>query len=540
MTARKKLGASALVAAVALICLLPAVSQSGGKADLRNLNDALRQTTQKLGSSVDQSLDRTAQALRKTDQALRRTTDALKGSGTRAKIRATATDPARQPPLHGANPHGQGGVAVVDIDPSPERPLSGNTDGSGPPPEEIVVGRARGEKNAAGQFHGHITIAALLGNELLGVDTAPGETKAGPLDAIQKGILDPLCNGTSQQICLSLVTANSATTASGSTNDFAVARAKLGNLNINAAESRGTISEDKDCQTSNGSAKTANVVTSTGAIAEVANSESTSTSCRGKAPQTLNKSTVIALGGQGLPLPATGCANGTPDTVAGLPPLLPIVCNADEIVGAAAVREALDVFVLSAGNTSLLKETTAASESVSVAPAGPEVPGGPQCSDKVDNDKDGVIDKDDPGCHSDNNPKNDKSYVVDDNDETDKAKTGGSGQPSGGGKDNGGEGNGNEGGPTGGSGAPECSDKTDNDGDGAIDSADPGCHSDGNPNNSASYNPSDDSEADSARSANAGSLPFTGTDITGLALAGLLLLAGGLLMRRREGSHARL
>jgi LPXTG-motif cell wall-anchored protein len=536
MTARKKLGASALVAAVALICLLPAVSQSGGKVDLRNLNDALRQTTQKLGSTVDQSLDRTAAALRKTDQALRRTTDALKASDKRAKLRATATDPQKQPPLHGANPHGQGGVAVVDIDPSPERPLSGDPAGSGPPPEDIVVGRARGEKNAAGQFHGHITIAALLGSELLGVDTAQGETKVGPLDSIQKGILDPICNGTSQQICLSLVTANSTTTATGSTNDFAVARAKLGNLNVNAAESKGVITEDKSCQTSTGGAKTANITTSTGAVAQVANSDSSSKSCFGKAPQTLNKSTVIALGGQGIPLPAAGCADGTPDTVTGIPPLLPIVCNADEIVGAAAVREALDVFVLSAGNTSLLKETTAASESVSVAPAGPEKPG-PQCKDGVDNDSDGVIDDKDPGCHADDDLK--KPYNPDDDDERNKAKppTGGSSQPSDDG-DKGGGGEGNDGGPTTGSGAPECSDKTDNDGDGVIDSADPGCHSDGNANNSDSYDPSDDSEADGARSANAGSLPFTGTDITGLALAGLLLLGGGLLMRRREGSHA--
>lgn len=528
MTARKKLGAFALVAAAAFICLLPAVSQ-GGKVDLRNLDQSLRQTTQQLGNKVDQSLDRTAEALRKTDQALRRTTAKatanLKSTGRDVKTRATATDPARQPPLHGANPHGQGSVAVVDLNPKSERPLDGNPDGS-KSEEDVVVGRARGEKNAAGAFHGHITIAALFGNELLAVDTAPGETKTGPLQGLQQSILDPLCEGTSSEVCLSLLTANSTTTAKGSTNDFAVARARLLGLRVGAAESGGTIVEDDKCQTSTGGAKTANVVSRSGAIAEVANSASSSKSCFGEAPKTLNTSTVIALGGNGLPLPAAGCADGTPDTVGGLPPLLPIVCNADEIVGAAAVREALDVFVLTAGNSSLLKETTAASESVSIAPAGPEKPG-PQCSDKVDNDGDGVIDGKDPGCHSDNNPKNDASYNPSDDDERDRRTppTTGSG-PTGEGPGDDGDGEGPGGG---GGGTPACSDNADNDGDGAVDMADPGCSS-----------PSDDSEAGGARTAGADSLPFTGTDVTGLALAGLLLLGGGLLMRRREGSRARL
>ncbi|MBU6501033.1 MAG: hypothetical protein KGJ89_02815 [Patescibacteria group bacterium] len=41
----------------------------------------------------------------------------------------------------------------------------------------------------------------------------------------------------------------------------------------------------------------------------------------------------------------------------------------------------------------------------------------------------------------------------------------------------------------------QCADKIDDDGDGKIDAADPQCHTDGNPNNSASYNPEDDNEA---------------------------------------------
>jgi hypothetical protein len=67
----------------------------------------------------------------------------------------------------------------------------------------------------------------------------------------------------------------------------------------------------------------------------------------------------------------------------------------------------------------------------------------------------------------------------------------------------------------------------DNDGDGLVDAADPGCHTDGNANNAASYNPNDNSEANGG-----GSLPFTGTNLLLLALIGLGTLGGGLGLRR--------
>ena len=41
---------------------------------------------------------------------------------------------------------------------------------------------------------------------------------------------------------------------------------------------------------------------------------------------------------------------------------------------------------------------------------------------------------------------------------------------------------------------PACSDGIDNDGDGLVDSLDPNCHTDGNPSNDGSYDPSDDNE----------------------------------------------
>src|SRR5206468_4913032 len=98
-----------------------------------------------------------------------------------------------------------------------------------------------------------------------------------------------------------------------------------------------------------------------------------------------------------------------------------------------------------------------------------------QCSDGRDNDGDGLIDAADPGCHTDGNANNPSSYNPGDNDETNS-------------------GSGNKG-TNGGGSNPACSDGKDNDGDGLIDANDPGCHSDGNANNPASYDSTDTSEA---------------------------------------------
>ena len=477
---RKKLGAFALVIGSLIIFALPAGSFGSTSAELKAAREALAKTGQQLQAGLESTVQKTGNA---TAGAIRKSKAGLqKATGT--KSRATATDPPTQPPLHGANPHGQGTVAVVDTDPSSERPLSGDTDG-GDSGEEVVVGRARGEQNADGTYQGRISVLGLFGRDVIPIQTAQGETKSGPLDGLQTTVLDPLC--TSTQVCLSALTANSTTTATGSTNDFALARASLLGLGVGAGESNGTIVQDANCQTAGGSARTANVTTSTGTTAAAANSSSTSKSCRGAAPVVTNTSEVINLGGTGVPLPAAGCANGTPDTQAGLPGLLPIICNAEEIAGAAAVREALSVFALQVGTMSVLKETTAASESLSVAPEAAA-----QCSDGMDNDGDGLIDAADPGCHSDGNAANAASFVPTDNDETNAAA------------------------PGGGSGG---NDDDDDDGgdDGGDDDSEPGGGGGGGSANLDS-----------------GALPFTGTDILGISLAGLLVLAGGLLLRRRE------
>ncbi len=561
MTRSTRVGLLALVCAATTIWLLPSASLGRG-IDLDGVDAALKHTTDRLAQAVQQTVAPASEALKTTAAKTRAELERIRRA-EQAATRATATDPATQPPSHGSNPHGQGSVAVVDVNPSSERPLGSKPDGTDAG-EDVIVGRPRGEQ-VNGAYHGHITILALLGQELAGVDSAPGETKTGPLDAVQTGVLDPLCTSTGMQVCLSVLTANSTTTATGSTNEFALARASVLGLGVGAAESSGTIGQDANCQTATGSARTANVSASGGgAIATVANSSSTSKSCRGAAPAVTNSSSVIGLGGTQVPLPAAGCANGTPDTVSGIPAVLPIVCNADDVAGALGVREALDVFVLQVGGASLAKETTAASESLSVAPAAAETTG-PQCSDGIDNDGDGVIDAADPGCHSDGDASNPNSYNPNDTSERDATPSGPSGGETSGpecsdNRDNDGDGriderdpgchtDGNPNNPDsyrpnddderngGGPGAPQCSDGVDNDGDGVADAADPGCHTDGNPNNPDSYDPTDDSEADGGGRTSA-SLPLTGSNIVGLALAGLLLLAGGLVLRRREEAHA--
>ncbi len=90
----------------------------------------------------------------------------------------------------------------------------------------------------------------------------------------------------------------------------------------------------------------------------------------------------------------------------------------------------------------------------------------PQCSDKIDNDGDGLADTDDPGCYPPTNNMSTGSYDPNDNDERDSILGGN----------------------------PQCSDTIDNDGDTLIDEDDPGCHTDKDPNNAATYVPSDDDE----------------------------------------------
>ena len=90
---------------------------------------------------------------------------------------------------------------------------------------------------------------------------------------------------------------------------------------------------------------------------------------------------------------------------------------------------------------------------------------------------------------------------------------------------------------------PQCSDGVDNDADVKVDSADPGCHSDGNAGNPASYVPSDNDEHDAAAAvapadaSRAATLPRTGGEET-LALTVAAFATVAAALRRWRGRIA--
>ena len=297
------------------------------------------------------------------------------GSAPSAPSTRAGNPPSYVPPAHGSTPHGQGTVVVGDVQPEAVAPIPYDPGGGS---QDVVVGQSRGEQTEDGGYHGHITIAALLGHEILGVDTNRGQTAHGPLQPIQE-LLDGLCSASSGQLCLTVLRADSRTTGDGSRNSFEVAGAHIGDrrgLDASVASSNGNISESGGCQTSHGDSNVASVGLGRQPILDVLQASSGSTACRGSAPRQASDSTVLALFGNGLPLPAGGCADGAPNSeFTVLSPIAATVCNADDSNGAQAAapngtREALTAFVLESNNSSLVTATGSAGESSAVAPKG--------------------------------------------------------------------------------------------------------------------------------------------------------------------------
>jgi len=156
------------------------------------------------------------------------------------------------------------------------------------------------------------------------------------------------------------------------------------------ATSHGNIADDGTCQTSHGDSSVADASVGGQLFADALQGSSTSSACNNGSQSVDQNSKVIGLGqssdNNGIPLPTAGCENGTPNTnFTALAPLLATVCNADDTNGSQAgapygVREALTVFALISGNTSVLKITGAGPESHAVAPPAsitPTTPGNP-------------------------------------------------------------------------------------------------------------------------------------------------------------------
>jgi hypothetical protein len=215
------------------------------------------------------------------------------------------------------------------------------------------------------------------------VTSNPGESKDGPLQPLQDG-LDQLCSGSGGQLCLTVLGMHSSSTGNSSTNSFEAVGAHVGGesgINADVLTSNGDINSDGTCQTAHGDSGVAGA--NVGPLtADALQGDSTSTACNTGQNSVSQHSTVVNLGGTGIPLPAAGCDNGTPNTnFTALSPLLATVCNADDTNGSQTgspygVREALTVFALITGNSSLLKATTAGPESHAVAPPSTTTPPG--------------------------------------------------------------------------------------------------------------------------------------------------------------------
>jgi hypothetical protein len=298
------------------------------------------------------------------------------------------TPPTYTPPLHGTNPHGQGTDAVIDLTPSNSNPYPGTPSGRD---EEVIAGDSRGEQTSDGSYHGSVALAYLFGNGILGVETNPGESKDGPLQPLQEG-LNQLCDASNRQLCASLLEEHSSTTGNSSTNSFEALGAHVGGeggINADVATSHGNIADDGTCQTAHGDSSVADASVGGALFADALQGSSTSTACNNGSQSVDQNSTVLGLGStdqSGLPLPTAGCENGTPNTnFTALAPLLATVCNADDTNGSQTgapygVRDALTLFVLMTGDTSVLKVTGAGPESHAVAPpssAGPTTPNTP-------------------------------------------------------------------------------------------------------------------------------------------------------------------
>jgi hypothetical protein len=316
------------------------------------------------------------------------------GAPAPAPAPQAGTPPNYTPPAHGSDQHAQGTGATVDLTPSEELPLPYDPDGGS---EDVVLGGSRGSFDGD-DYHGHVTVLALLGNELIeGADTAEGQTSDGPLGDLN-ALLGDVCTATG--LCLSVLDVNSETTNSGSANSFSVATANLNPggalpvLDLGAVESSGEISQAGGCRTADAlsSVADANVA---GITANVIDSSSESRACNDGSESQTNDSRVLGLGGAGVPLPQPGCENGIPNTVLSVLGVAEIVCNADDSDGIQirspyGVREGLTVFVLG----TLVKATTAAAESRARAPGGGGGRGG-------DDDGDGIPNGDD---HCPNRP----------------------------------------------------------------------------------------------------------------------------------------
>lgn len=174
--------------------------------------------------------------------------------------------------------------------------------------------------------------------------------------------------------------------------------------------------------------------------------------CQGGNPVVSNSSVVtnLTINMQAIALPA----DNAPQTI-DVPGVGTVLLNQTTLVPGRVTQRALEIRVPADGSVTNIVLGEAIADFTGNPCLKP-----PQCSDTFDNDGDGRIDAQDPGCLS--GPNN--TFNPNDDDERNPSRL------------------------------PACSDARDNDGDGQIDARDPGCLS--GPN--GAFNPNDDDETNAA------------------------------------------
>jgi hypothetical protein len=279
-----------------------------------------------------------------TEPAAPATTDTKVATSVRAVVRKATTPSTRaeaapapvSATVQGSNPHGQGTALAIA--------LGGN--------EAVVVGRSRGEQKSDGSYHGHTTTLALFGNDVIANDTGPGQTAKGPLAPLQEQLLDQVCKGSSGNLCLDVLRADSSTTANGSTNHSKLVGLVLGGPNgavATVGDSNGNIEGNGECQKAHGDVTLVKLMLGGNPLLDLGESASDSNACPSGTTVTNSSNPLVSIGGQQIPLP--GCGANSPGYLIDLSPLLNIACNAGAATGAGGiVNDALAGTILPGAN----------------------------------------------------------------------------------------------------------------------------------------------------------------------------------------------
>jgi hypothetical protein len=281
---------------------------------------------------------------------------AIPGAGNLAPaVREAAAAPPAEATVQGTNPHGQGTVLAVSV--------AGK--------EAVVVGRSRGEQRTDGTYHGHNTTLGLLGQDVIANDTGPGATAKGPLAPVQEQVLDQVCKGSSGNVCVDVLRADSSTTTTGSKNHQRVAGLTLGGANglsLVAADSNGDIESNGDCQTAHGDVTLLKLMLGGNPLIDLGESATDSNACPSGTTVKNSTNPLIAIGGQEIPLP--GCGANSPGYLLNADPLLAIACNAASNAGAGGLTNTgLVGTVLTNGGTPTAMLTGADTGAAAQAPA---------------------------------------------------------------------------------------------------------------------------------------------------------------------------